>query len=81
MLHFGEEEAFMAKHKYTAYNHHISLHKEFIEKFNSIKKDFEARGASSETVIEINKHVVEWLINHISIEDKAFGRFLKKISA
>lgn len=78
VMHFGAEEAYMLQHNYAGYTRHLALHKEFIDKVNSIKKDLAEHGTSSETVIELNKHVVEWLIDHISIEDKAFGRFLHK---
>ncbi|MFO0752498.1 MAG: bacteriohemerythrin [Thermodesulfovibrionales bacterium] len=76
VMHFGREEKYMLEHEYPAYALHLARHREFIETFARIKQEYAARGASSEMVIELNRYIVEWLIHHISKEDKALGEFL-----
>ncbi|MBZ0156152.1 MAG: bacteriohemerythrin [Alphaproteobacteria bacterium] len=76
VMHFGKEEEYMLEYKYPEYASHLSQHREFMEIFVRIKGEYENRGASSELVIELNRCVVEWIIHHISKEDRVLGRFL-----
>lgn len=76
IMHFGMEEELMLNCDYPDYSLHLSQHMRFIEKLSELKNKFETQGASSELVIDLNRHVVEWLINHICKVDKNLGLFL-----
>lgn len=80
IFHFGEEEKYMLQHDYAGYADHRAEHLAFIDRLNAIKSDYEKLGEDSEAVISLNKHVIEWLIKHITMSDKSFGKFLMKDS-
>lgn len=75
--HFGEEEKYMAVYAYTEYAGHKAQHKEFMENFSGIRRQFESEGPGLPIVIATNHLVVEWLRDHIRKRDKALGAFLK----
>lgn len=77
ITHFTSEEGLQRKHNYPDYEAHKSLHVKFIKEFNELKKRFEAEGPTLPIVLQINRTVVDWLINHIKKVDKAVGEFVK----
>ena len=77
ITHFSEEEKYMGKHDYPDYISHKKQHLEFIENFNSLKKQFEAEGPGIHIVVITNNLIVDWLKKHIRVLDKALGSFLK----
>ncbi len=76
--HFKEEEQYMAKINYPRIENQKAAHKAFIDKLTTVKKDYETSGATSLKVrLETIKIISDWLINHVSIEDKKIGEFSK----
>lgn len=78
--HFSEEESLMSRHCYSDYSRHKNQHAQFINNVSRLKMEFETQGATSDLVIQTKKHVCNWLRDHISKTDKAFGTFLKNKS-
>jgi len=76
VTHFGTEERYMAKFNYPDYASHKEMHSQFVKDFISLKKELEA-GASTISIIHIQRRVVDWLINHIGKVDKVLGGFLQ----
>jgi hemerythrin len=77
VIHFTAEENIQKKYNYPDYEAHKSLHLKFIQDFSALKKNFDAEGPSLPIVLQINRIVVDWLINHIKKVDKALGEFVK----
>jgi hemerythrin len=77
VMHFGEEEKYMLNYAYPDYASHLSQHVRFMKNLAALKGKVGTQGVSSSLLLELNRQVVEWLINHISIVDKALGTFLK----
>ncbi|MHB8171886.1 MAG: bacteriohemerythrin [Thermincolia bacterium] len=75
--HFGTEEKLMTKHNYPNFTAHKGHHNEFIKDFNALKKEFEFKAANTFLVIQIQRRVVDWLIDHIGKVDKELGKFLQ----
>ncbi len=75
--HFSEEERYMEKHSYPDIGIHKAQHKEFMENFARLKRQFETDGPGVHVVISTNQTVVDWLRTHILKLDKALGAFLK----
>lgn len=73
-IHFGTEERFFKDYNYPDTEKHISEHKKFVEKISESKSDLE----SGRILISVGllNFLKDWLINHISIEDKKYGPFL-----
>lgn len=77
ITHFSTEEKYMAKYGYLDSLAHKAQHKAFIKDFGEIKKKCEDNGTSTHLVIQVQRHVHNWLINHIGKVDKALGAYLK----
>jgi hemerythrin len=75
--HFRDEEALQVKYKYPKYNEHKKLHKDFLETVVGVKKDIETNGVTSAGSTMIAMTVSNWLVNHIGVQDKEIGKFIK----
>lgn len=75
--HFAAEEGLMRQNDYPAYIAHQQLHKAFVADFEELKREFEANGSSSLLVIQVQRRVIDWLMNHIIKEDKRIAEFLR----
>mgnify|MGYP000916868212 CR=1 FL=1 len=76
VTHFAAEEAYMRKYAYPEYEAHKAMHQGFIQSFGQLKSKFDSEGPGIQLVLQTNRVVVDWLINHISKVDKKLGEFL-----
>jgi hemerythrin len=80
VTHFGTEEKLMARHDYPDAAAHKARHTEFIKDFTDLKRKLEQlesqQAVTSFLVIDIQRRLVEWLMNHIGKVDKALGSYL-----
>jgi hemerythrin len=74
--HFGAEEALMAKHHYPDTAAHKAEHVAFVADFVKLRGDLESQGPTAMLVIETQRRVVDWLLNHIGKVDRKLGGFL-----
>ncbi|MEW6107830.1 MAG: bacteriohemerythrin [Nitrospirota bacterium] len=77
ITHFSAEEKYMDKYDYPGYPGHRAQHQEFMENFSHLKRQFEEEGVGIYLVLNTNRMVVDWLINHIRKLDRSLGAFLK----
>ena len=77
VIHFGNEEKYMALYKYPGFISHKALHDQFIITFGELKDRLAADGPGGHIVIMTNRVVVTWLNSHIRNVDKELGAFLK----
>lgn len=71
--HFHDEEKLQAQYEYPGIAAHKMLHKKFVADISMILRDFEQNGPNVALTGKLNKTLVDWLINHISTEDKKLG--------
>lgn len=71
--HFSDEEKLQRESGYPDYENHHKLHETFIKRVDEYSDRLEKEGASIALVADFNSFVTEWLINHISREDKKIG--------
>ncbi len=76
-IHFREEEEFMLKIGYPAYCEHHEMHQSFIKDVAALKEELIESGATPYLAVQINIRVGEWLVGHISGEDKKIGEYYK----
>ena len=74
--HFKREEMLFSSTGYPNYQEHKIQHDQFIEKINTLKKQFDA--GNQQISVELIKFLTDWLINHILISDKKYVSHLKK---
>ena len=75
--HFGDEEKLQREQGYPGYAAHKKLHADFVAQFLKFRQQLEAEGPTIGLVAKFNQFVSNWLINHISIEDKKIGAYIK----
>ncbi len=71
--HFGNEEAFMVKHEYPAYENHRAEHTALTEKVIDFQKRLESGKANFS--LELITFLRDWLINHIKGTDMQYKKF------
>ncbi len=69
--HFSIEEAYMQKFNYTGYPTQKREHEFFIGKIQEFQKDLAAGKLTLS--LDISTFLKNWLINHISVEDKKYS--------
>lgn len=81
VTHFGDEEKLQQKYNYPDYSNHKKYHAEFVKKVVEYSDKLDKEGANIALVAEFNAFVTNWLIYHISREDKKIGQYIAKINA
>lgn len=81
VTHFRDEERLQLKLNYPKYKEHKVLHDNFIKEVKGLKERFFNGGSTLTLTIEINKKVIDWLINHIGKMDREFGNYIKEQKA
>ncbi|MGI6731294.1 MAG: bacteriohemerythrin [Anaerovoracaceae bacterium] len=74
--HFGDEEQYMRSINYPEYDFQRKAHAGFVAELEKIKKEYEESGGSVVLIINANQMIVDWLIKHISREDKKIGKYV-----
>lgn len=77
--HFNSEEVYMRSINYPAYDDQKKLHTEFIAALGKLKKDYQESGGNILVILNANQMVVDWLLKHISIEDKKIGTYANSL--
>lgn len=79
--HFGDEEDLQKKSDFPDYVAHRREHEAFIGRIAELKKRMRADGGIQiDIVLDTNKLLLDWLIQHISVRDRELGRHLKSQS-
>ncbi|MDD2773455.1 MAG: zinc ribbon domain-containing protein [Elusimicrobiales bacterium] len=73
--HFPVEEEWLKKNEYPDYQIHLAQHEYFRNKFAAIKRK---SSMAPGLVTEVHKDVVDWLMLHVSKDDKAWIAYLKR---
>ena len=76
--HFSDEEKLQSKYAYPGMAAHKLLHSQFITNINSLLHEFEQTGPNLALTGKLSKTLVDWLIKHISTEDKKLGEHIIK---
>ncbi|HWS30881.1 MAG TPA: bacteriohemerythrin [Clostridia bacterium] len=78
VTHFRDEEAYMAAIDYPGLSEQKQQHKGFIDHFTALKGEYERSGGKILLILNANKFIIDWLTQHISVEDKKIGEFAKQ---
>ncbi len=73
--HFTSEEVYMKSINYPGYDDQKKLHTDFIAALAKLKKEYRESGGNILVILNANQMVVDWLLKHISIEDKKIGAY------
>lgn len=79
--HFADEEKIQLECGFPEYTAHRKLHADFVRDVNRYVKQFESEGPTIAFVAQFNHFVSDWLIYHISREDRKIGEYIRSKSA
>jgi len=74
--HFKTEENFMSELEYPHINRHKLAHKEFTQDYMKLDNLFKKDGISSEFNLDFNVKLIDWLHNHVLMEDKFLADYI-----
>lgn len=76
--HFSDEEKLQRQSGFPDYESHHAEHTSFIARLAELKERMRSDGSVQiDHVLDTNKLLLDWLIKHISVRDRALGRHLK----
>jgi len=76
ITHFNDEEKLMLRISYPDYLPHRKMHLEFVSEVAKIKEHLRIGGPTERLVSSMTTFISRWLIQHISVTDRAIGRFV-----
>lgn len=79
--HFCEEEKLMQTVNYPEIEKHQREHGVFKKDLMMLKNKITAENITILDVIQMNKFLVSWLVNHVKESDQRLGVFLRNLSA
>ena len=74
--HFSMEEKYMEKFAYPEHDEHERAHREFADKVQTFRREFDQGNAMSS--MEIFRFLEDWVDRHLLDVDKKLGGFLKE---
>jgi hemerythrin len=75
--HFDAEERLQKRFDYPGYLAHREQHNRFVRQVDELERQVGSEGATIGLVIQTNRTMTEWLIEHISKVDREFAEFVK----
>ncbi len=78
VIHFVDEERLQQRIGFPDYQSHRKQHQELTRKVAELKVNFEYDGPDPNLVSATGLLLTGWLIEHISVSDRAIGRFMKE---
>lgn len=79
-VHFRDEEALMQQANYPKFAQHKRAHDTFRNRLAEIRQQISTQGPTLMVLIETNKALVSWLVNHVKEVDQLFGQYLSERS-
>jgi hemerythrin len=77
IVHFAAEEQLMWETGYPDATRHSAEHQSFSATLRSLDADFREHGATAPLVLQLERHAVGWLRDHVYFTDVALGRWVK----
>jgi len=74
--HFKDEEKYMADNGYPKLADHKIIHSNFVNEVKDIIAKVNREGIKLSLVMELNKKLNDWLINHIMKVDKEYQTYI-----
>lgn len=76
--HFADEERLQQRIGFPDYEKHRKQHLELTAQVAELKGRFKNGGSDPDLVFSAGQLMTGWLIEHISVMDRAIGRFMKE---
>lgn len=76
--HFTAEEGIQRNAAYPRYADHKKLHDAFVKDIRDMKAEMEASGVTVASSSLVGMTLSNWLISHISVEDKKLATYIRE---
>ncbi len=76
--HFRDEEALMAKSGYPELEKHKREHQKYQRQVLELGSAISRDGVTLMDLVQTNKLLVNWLVNHVQDVDQKFGEYLRE---
>lgn len=77
VTHFADEEALQVQHVYPGYQAHHKLHQDFVKEVSTLRSDLEKGGVTAAGCSLVGMTLANWLVSHISTQDRLVGQYIK----
>ncbi|HHV60571.1 MAG TPA: hemerythrin family protein [Clostridiaceae bacterium] len=77
--HFKDEENYMEEIRYPGLEAQKNAHASFVNDLAELKSDYAKSGGNILVILNANKMVIDWLVNHIRTMDKKIGDYVKSL--
>ena len=74
--HFAMEEGLMVESAYPSTRSHRAQHTTFRRNVQRIREVFDSDGPGVHVIVQVNRTVIDWMLDHIRTTDKALGSFI-----
>ena len=78
--HFEMEEKLQIEYKYPEYSRHKMSHESFRRIVKELRAKLDKKGSSQRLAIEITGKIADWLIGHITTQDKKIAEYIRSNS-
>src|SRR6266568_6272976 len=79
--HFSDEERLQRRINFPDYQKHRQQHQELTQKVAELRERLVNSGTDPSLITSAGLLLTGWLIEHISVMDRAIGRFMKQMQA
>ncbi len=73
--HFRAEELVLRRAGYPGLHAHLEQHAAIAAQLRGIREEHDANGSSGLLAMQLNHFLCDWLLVHVSREDRAFGQW------
>ncbi len=80
VVHFHDEERAMGDSDFPEIVTHIEAHHRFIEELDTLRGAVDKNPDNPELSTMVHEKVLDWIENHIAVNDKELGQYLLKSS-
>jgi len=81
VIHFADEESLQLGIAFPDYEKHHKQHVELTRKVAELKERIKNEGADPNLIISAGLLMTGWLIDHISVMDRAIGRYMREVQS
>lgn len=76
-IHFKHEEALQESYEYPEFKSHQKMHKDFVDSVERLRTMIENENTTT-NAMEVTHFCMEWLKQHIGVEDRKLATFILK---
>jgi hemerythrin len=76
IAHFKDEEELMQRIAFPEFEKHKAQHLAFTAEVRKLKKQLKEEGPHQTLIAAITNFMAGWLVKHVSVMDKAIGKFM-----